>query len=71
MSERLTIVKTAVAIIKEDIQAKVYETKSYLAFEDMKDGVTGLIPDTLKLFMKYVTSEKNKLQMKETQANYY
>lgn len=56
VDERLRIFQTAAAIIKEDIQAKVYDNKHYPTFEDIEDGGKDLIPDTLKVFMECVTS---------------
>lgn len=50
--ERLRIFQTAAATIKEDIQAKVYDSKHYPTFEDIEDGGKDLIPDTLKVFME-------------------
>lgn len=71
VSERLRIVQTAAAIIKEDIRAKIYETKNYPTFGDMERGGTDLIPNSLQLFMKCVTSGEKNYGRRKSSTSYH
>jgi len=52
--ERLRIVKTAAAIIVEDIRSQVYETEKYPPPDKFLEGNEELIPETLRTFMETV-----------------
>ena len=71
VSESLRIVQTAAAIIKEDIRAKIYETKNYPTFGDMERGGTDLIPNSLQLFMKCVTSGEKNYGRRKSSTSYH
>lgn len=58
--ERLRIIKTAAQIIREDIQLKIYNMEEYPTFEQIEDGGTELIPESLHVFMKTLTARKHR-----------
>ncbi|KMQ87741.1 hypothetical protein RF55_12897 [Lasius niger] len=53
-AERLRIVRTADAIISEDISTKIYDTDNYPNPEKFLDTSEGDVPETLKIFLKEV-----------------
>lgn len=68
--ERIRIVETAAAIIEEDIQRQVYENKLYPSCEDMESGGKDLVPQSLQIFVRKLTSGRKlpseSLQRKQT-----
>lgn len=53
-AERLRIVRTAAAIISEDISTKIYDTDNYPNPEKFLDTAEDDVPETLKIFLKEV-----------------
>lgn len=58
--ERLRIVRTAAAIIVEDIRGKIYNNSQYPPPDRFLEGVADLIPETLKLFTDTIVLDKNR-----------
>lgn len=52
--ERLRIVRTAAAIISEDIRSQIYDTDYYPSPENFLDDAEKDVPETLKLFLKEI-----------------
>ena len=57
--KRLRIVKTAAAIIVEDIRSQVYEIEQYPPPDEFLEGNEELIPENLRRFAQFRTSLNN------------
>lgn len=56
--DRIQIVEAAAKIIKEDIQAEVFDLTEYPSLEDIKNGGENLVPQTLKIFTEKLTKTR-------------
>lgn len=64
--ERLRIVETAAAIIKEEIHSKVYENDSYPSTDNFFSNASTDIPETLRIFLDDVIVKKIKIKVMKT-----
>lgn len=60
-TEKLRIVKMAATIIRNDIDHMIYDCSVYPSMDDITNGGTNLVPNTLRVFTETVTKKKKKL----------
>lgn len=63
--ERRRIVKTAAAIIVEDIRSTVYETTHYPPSDNFLQGIESDIPDTLRIFLDNVILKNKRASLEK------